>query len=114
MEIGSLAEWATAVAETAAVLVALFLPYLERRRNDRKNSRNLKIMLRGIIERALKDQNSHSLESFLNLSSLTDAGERDKETLDTARQILELFQTTEMNVSERHEEIIELLSTIQP
>ncbi|MDF7663930.1 hypothetical protein PT282_04535 [Bifidobacterium sp. ESL0763] len=114
MEIGSLAEWATAVAETAAVLVALFLPYLERRRENRRNSRNLKIMLRGIIQRALQQGDPHSLETFLNLSTLTDAGERDKETLDVARQILELFRSQDMDERQRRTEIEALLDGIRP
>ncbi|WEV68680.1 hypothetical protein OZX73_05160 [Bifidobacterium sp. ESL0775] len=114
MEIGSVAEWATAVAETAAVLVALFLPYFERRRADRKSTRNLKIMLRGIVRRAITDNDPKSLETFLNISTFTDAGERDKETLNVAQQILELFTTENTDVERRNREIEALLDTIQP
>lgn len=114
MEIGSVAEWATAVAETAAVLVALFLPYFERRRADRKSTRNLKIMLQGIVKRAIADNDPKSLETFVNISTLTDAGERDKETLNVARQMLDLFNTDNGNVERRNREIEALLDTIRP
>ncbi|WEV47479.1 hypothetical protein OZX62_04210 [Bifidobacterium sp. ESL0690] len=114
MEIGSLAEWATAVAETAAVLVALFLPYFERRRADRKSTRNLKIMLQGIVRRAVADNDPKSLETFINVSSFTDAGERDKETLDVARQILELFKSDNADIERRNREIDSLLDEIRP
>ncbi|MCO6558010.1 MAG: hypothetical protein J6575_00945 [Bifidobacterium sp.] len=114
MEIGSLAEWATAVAETAAVLVALFLPYFERRRENRKSTRNLKIMLQGIVKRAIADNDQKSLETFVNISTLTDASERDKETLNVARQMLDLFNTDNGNVERRNREIEALLDTIRP
>ncbi|MDF7641532.1 hypothetical protein PT279_08030 [Bifidobacterium sp. ESL0784] len=114
MEIGSLAEWATAVAETAAVLVALFLPYFERRNENRKSTRNLKIMLQGIVKRALAENDPKSLENFINISTFTDAGTRDKETLDIARQILDLFHAEGMKTTRRNEEINALLKEIQP
>lgn len=114
MEIGSVAEWATAVAETAAVIVALFLPYIDRRKKDKKDSRNIKLMLRGLVTRALQDNNPYSLESFLNVAALTDAGERDKETLATARQILELFNNDNADIEQRNNEIQALLETIHP
>lgn len=116
MEIGSIAEWATAVAETAAVLVALFLPYVERRKADRRSSRNLKMMLLGIVKRALEQNNPESLETFLNVSAFTEAGDRDKDTLDVARQILELFKSTEpdSDTTHRDQEINALMQTIRP
>ncbi|MDF7665167.1 hypothetical protein [Bifidobacterium sp. ESL0745] len=114
MEIGSVADWATAVAETAAVIVALFLPYIDRRKKDRKDSRNIKLMLRGLVTRALQDDNPNSLESFLNVAAFTDAGERDKETLATARQILELFNIDNTDIEQRNNEIRALLETIHP
>ncbi|WEV73075.1 hypothetical protein [Bifidobacterium sp. ESL0790] len=116
MEIGSVAEWATACAETAAVLVALFLPYVERRRADRKSTRNLKMMLLGIVNRALEQNDPKSLETFLSVSAFTDAAERDKDTLDVARQILELFKSgkADGDTSSRDKEIKALLQTIKP
>lgn len=114
MEIGTMAEWATAVAETAAVLVALFLPYMERRRAAKKDSRNLKIMLRGIISRALEDNDARSLELFLTVSTFTDATERDGQTINTAHQILGLFNNKTMELQQRDKEINALLDTIHP
>ncbi|WEV42551.1 hypothetical protein OZX57_03760 [Bifidobacterium sp. ESL0682] len=114
MEIGSIAEWATAVAETAAVLVALFLPYFERRRANQKSSRNFKLMVRGLIQRAVQENDPHSIESFLNIATFTDAADRDEDTLATTRQILELFQNKDMDVTRRNTEIKALLETIQP
>ncbi|WEV59779.1 hypothetical protein OZX67_04390 [Bifidobacterium sp. ESL0728] len=114
MEIGSLAEWATAVAETAAVLVALFLPYFERRREHRKSTRNLKIMLRGIVKRAIDDNDPKSLETFISVSAFTDAGERDKETMNVARQMLDLFHSDSSDIERRNREIEALLEDIRP
>ncbi|MBB2954925.1 hypothetical protein FHX77_000305 [Bifidobacterium commune] len=87
---------------------------MERRRAAKKDSRNLKIMLRGIISRALEDNDARSLELFLTVSTFTDAAERDCQTINTAQQVLELFNNTTMELQQRDKEINALRDTIHP
>ncbi|MBO0462708.1 MULTISPECIES: hypothetical protein [unclassified Enterococcus] len=68
MESGSLAEWIEGIAETVALIVALFLPIIsERRRANRINTKMKKIGLR-LAKKAL-EQKLHQIDiPMTNLS----------------------------------------------
>lgn len=114
MEIGSIAEWATAIAETAAVIVALFLPYVERRKTERKEAHSYKLSLYATVERSLKNNNFDALRAFTEVSRFTDAKTRNKLDLEIAQQILDLADNTKLEPSLRSDEIRQLAEQIKP
>ncbi|WP_156097121.1 hypothetical protein [Bifidobacterium bombi] len=114
MEIGTLAEWATAIAETLAVLVALFLPYKERRKSERKATRNFKLTLYAAVVRCLEEKNMDTVRTIVSISRLTEAGTRNKADLDTAQQILNLYDNSTLDPASLEREIKTLAQQIKP
>ncbi|RMC25742.1 MULTISPECIES: hypothetical protein [unclassified Lactobacillus] len=110
MEIGPLSEWVTACAEIAAVCVALFLPYFDKMRAKRKKTRNMKIMLKTIINNALKDNNVTVLESFLKISYLASDDEDDKQIFSIAEHAIEVIKDDELSQEQKSTAIKQIIN----
>ncbi|BDR60350.1 hypothetical protein [Lactobacillus xylocopicola] len=112
MEIGPLSEWVTAFAEIAAVCIALFLPAYEKSKEKRKKRRNFKTIAKLLIKKALADQNTSSLETFLNIGyTLSDSG--DEQVYSVARQALEILQDNSLPQAQKEAEISQLLKYLK-
>ncbi|RHW55155.1 hypothetical protein [Lactobacillus bombicola] len=113
MEIGPLSEWVTAIAEIAAVCVALFLPYFEKVREKQKRTRNMKLIFKKLIENALKENNALNLESYFKIAYLASDSEEDKEVLSIIQHAVEIIKDDKMSSSQKNnaiQEILEFLS----
>ncbi|CAM3181907.1 hypothetical protein SAMN04487792_1468 [Lactobacillus bombicola] len=110
MEIGPLSEWVTAIAEIAAVCVALFLPYFEKVREKRKNNRNMKLIFKKLIEGSLRDNNTKSLESYFKIAYLASDDENDQQLLSVVRHAIEIIKDDKMSSSQKNDAIQEILA----
>jgi hypothetical protein len=109
MEIGPLSEWVTAFAEIAAVCVALFLPYFDKRHEKRKKTRNMKIMLKTIIKRALNDNDVTVLESFLKISYLARDDDDDKQILSIAEHAIGVIKDDKLSQEQKNTAVKQII-----
>ncbi|MDF7638107.1 hypothetical protein PT285_01470 [Lactobacillus sp. ESL0791] len=113
MEIGSLSEWVTAAAEIAAVCVALFLPYYEKRQEKKKRTRNLKLVLRSLVNAALETGSTSNLKSYLKISYLINDNDNDKPIFSVAQQAITIIDDETLSELEKKKEIDELLQYLK-
>ncbi|KFI45552.1 hypothetical protein GA0061078_1204 [Bifidobacterium bohemicum] len=112
MEIGPLAEWFTAIAETAAVLVALFMPYHEKRESEKKNSHAVKALLLTCIDQALEDGQTAALNGFIRTVTLTDASHRDADMIEIGKAVLNTLADQNIDEETKHKRVLEYRSQL--
>jgi hypothetical protein len=112
MELGPLAEWFTAFAETAAVLVALFLPYHEKREAEKKNSHAVKVLLLTCIDQALEDGQATSLNGFMRTVMLTDAAHRDADMMEIGKAVLNTYADKNIDADTKRKRVLEYRSQL--
>ena len=113
MEIGPLSEWVTAIAEIAAVCVALFLPVYDKKREKKKRTRNLKKVFIFLIQKALDENDTTGLEAYFKISYLTIDSLENREiyaVVQPAFEILKKPDTPKQKKEENLKPILEYLN----
>lgn len=114
MEVGPLSEWVTAVAEIAAVCVALFLPYYSEQKKQRRRNLKYKTVIRSYTKRALEgDKNGvENLKQFLKITFLVATSNDDQTVLSTGLQISNLLETYQVGDKKQEESIKQLIKSL--
>ncbi|MDF7669152.1 hypothetical protein [Lactobacillus sp. ESL0703] len=110
MELGSISEWVTAFAEIAAVCVALFLPYYEKRQERNKRSRNLRLIFKGFIKDALEENSTKKLESYYKISYLVNDNENDEQVFSLVQQAIKIINDDQITPEQKNKDIQEIIN----
>ncbi|WP_056987017.1 hypothetical protein [Secundilactobacillus paracollinoides] len=94
MEWGTISEWVAAISEFLAVCVALFLPYMNERREQKRKLRNLRISIKNMGEEAIAGDKValRTLDMVLIISFLNSTGAANEKVAVTGRKIIELIK----------------------
>ncbi|MDF7672774.1 hypothetical protein PT281_05765 [Lactobacillus sp. ESL0701] len=112
MELGSISEWVTAFAEIAAVCVALFLPYYEKRQERNKRSRNLRLIFKSFIKDALEEDNAKKLESYFKISYLINDNENDAQVFSLVQQAIKIINDHQITPEQKNKDIQEIIDCL--
>lgn len=114
MEIGPLSEWVAAFAEISAVVVALFLPYYNSYKEKMHNRRNLRLVLKSMVESALaKEEGSlPTLEIFLKITLLKNTDPAMDGLILVGNQILDILKNQNYDAESKHQQAKTLLATL--
>lgn len=97
MEMGSLAEWVTGLAETLAVVVALFLPIYKERKRRKRTQKKIDHMGYKLAKRVILDKQERGDQELSDLSSFKE---------------FERFSSV-ISIIEDNEDILEYLQNIE-
>lgn len=114
MEIGPLSEWVAAFAEIAAVIVALFLPYYNSYKEKMHNRRNLRLVLKEMVEAALDKEESSltTLKIFLKITLLKNTDPAMDGLILVGNQIMEVLVNPKYDDATKRQRAKELLGTL--
>ncbi|GEP18885.1 hypothetical protein [Pediococcus argentinicus] len=100
MEIGPLSEWVGALASFSAVLVALFLPYYQENKRNRKQVQRLKKFLAISQDKIINAENTEDkerdlkeLDGFIKVNSLIAVEENKIKILEYSEQLFDLLKS---------------------
>ncbi|KRM12590.1 hypothetical protein ABTQ33_00305 [Paucilactobacillus suebicus] len=94
MEWGPISEWVAAISEFLAVCVALFLPYYNERREQKRKLRNLRITIKRMGEQAIEGDriSSKTLDLVLMISFLNTSSSENEDLIMAGRKIIDLIK----------------------
>ena len=113
MSIGPLSEWVTATAEIAAVCVALFLPVYDKKQEKRKKTRNMKVIFRFLIRKALDEKDTSNLESYFKISYLVIDSNDDKQIYSIVQRAIEILNDKDITQDKKETDIEQLLEYLK-
>lgn len=113
MEIGPISEWVTALAEIAAVCVALFLPVYDKKRERNKKTRNMKVIFSYLIKKALEEHDTSNLESYFKIAYLIIDSDGDKQVYSMVQHAIEILKNEDIPRDKKKHDIAKVLEYLK-
>ncbi|AEV95747.1 hypothetical protein [Pediococcus claussenii] len=113
MNIGPLSEWVTAIAETIAVCVALFLPMITQSRERHRREIKFKRMITKLTNETLAgdDEARQELASFLRISLYIVQSSKEDDIMDIGSRINDILSKPNLEPTDK-KHIQELLTQL--
>lgn len=113
MELGPISEWVTAVAEIAAVCVALFLPVYDKKRERNKKTRNMRVIFSYLIKKALEEHDTSNLESYFKIAYLIIDSDGDKQIYSMVQHAIEILKNEDIPQDKKKHDIAKVLEYLK-
>lgn len=113
MELGPISEWVTAVAEIAAVCVALFLPVYDKKKEKNKRTRNMKAIFGYLIKKALDEHDTSNLESYFKIGYLIIDSDDDKQVYSMVQHAIEILKNEDIPQDKKAQDITKVLEYLK-
>lgn len=113
MELGPISEWVTAVAEIAAVCVALFLPVYDKKKEKSRKTRNMKAIFGFLIKKALDEHDTSNLESYFKIDYLIVDSDDDKQIYSMVQHAIEILKNEDIPQEKKSHDITKVLEYLK-
>lgn len=115
MQLGTVSEWVTGISSLLAVCVALFLPYYNERREQRRKQRNIRYGISYLTGKAMCGSAAalHELNLFLIVNFLGNTNQQTEHLVLIGRQIEDILNKQTPLSAEQQAAIADLLKQLQ-